>query len=265
MMLRKLLATHESMLQQERHFKANCTRQRQELQERLAALRGAVDSSAETAQLARAEAEFSELEAKHRRLRGMLARRNREIQRVRRLIDDIPSRTELNQYQRRFVELYDQVAAKTEETRKYFALYNTLNEKRKFLAKEESLVGSIGDQFAAAMRSKKTTDAFLEQCRSILEAVQRNLDAQREQLALRRMARDGQLAAFQSLTEEQRTYFRAVKKFQEECDRNDDLAALWETVERRDPATAARIVAALGPAPTAGASGGGGAGGGGDA
>jgi hypothetical protein len=55
---------------------------------------------------------------------------------VQRKIDEIPSRTELQQYQRQFVELYEQVSSKFTETRKYYNSYNTLNDTKQFLQKE---------------------------------------------------------------------------------------------------------------------------------
>ena len=36
------------------------------------------------------------------------ARKNREIAQLQRKIDEVPSRTELSQYQKRFIELYKQ-------------------------------------------------------------------------------------------------------------------------------------------------------------
>lgn len=57
---------------------------------------------------------------KLKRLRLALAKKTQEIHLVKRKIDDIPTRTELVQYERRFVELYEQVAAKLEETRRYY-------------------------------------------------------------------------------------------------------------------------------------------------
>lgn len=56
--------------------------------------------------------------------------------RVGRQIDDVPSRSELIQYERRFVELYEQVADKLDETRKYFSTYNALDQKRTYIQKE---------------------------------------------------------------------------------------------------------------------------------
>ena len=45
---------------------------------------------------------------KLQKIRLLLARKNREIALLQRKIDEVPSRTELTQYQRRFIELYGQ-------------------------------------------------------------------------------------------------------------------------------------------------------------
>ena len=78
----------------------------------------------------------TKVSAKYDKLRQLLAERNLEVARSIRIIDDVPSRTELIQYERRFVELYQQVSWKFEENRKYYDLYNTLDEQRNFLQKE---------------------------------------------------------------------------------------------------------------------------------
>ena len=46
---------------------------------------------------------------KYNRLRQLLAEANLEVAHAVRTIDDVPTRTELIQYERRFVELYQQV------------------------------------------------------------------------------------------------------------------------------------------------------------
>ena len=70
--------------------------------------------------------------AKFNKLRRVLAQKNLEISKIMRQIDAIPTRAELIQYQRRFVELYELMQQKLVETRKYFALYNTFEEKHKY-------------------------------------------------------------------------------------------------------------------------------------
>ena len=47
--------------------------------------------------------------AKFTRVRQMLAEKNRQVAFVQRRIEEVPTRTELTQYERRFVELYEQV------------------------------------------------------------------------------------------------------------------------------------------------------------
>ena len=46
---------------------------------------------------------------KLRKVRLLLGKKNREISSLQWQIDDVPSRAELSQYQRRFIELYNQV------------------------------------------------------------------------------------------------------------------------------------------------------------
>ena len=52
--------------------------------------------------------------AKLQKIRLLLAKRNREIALLQRKIDEVPSRTELSQYQRRFIELFNQSEIKSE-------------------------------------------------------------------------------------------------------------------------------------------------------
>ena len=79
---------------------------------------------------------YQKVLSKFNRLRQLLAEANQEVASSVRFIDDIPTRTELIQYERRFVELYQQVAWKLEETRKYYDMYNTLDTTLGFLQKE---------------------------------------------------------------------------------------------------------------------------------
>lgn len=104
-------------------------------------------------------------------IRMQLAKKNRAIVSIERKLDNVPDRTELAQYQRRFIELYSQgevfffsnvlcnffilkkfslisVSAKHRETKQYFTLYNTLNDTKQYLTKELSLLNSIFENYA---------------------------------------------------------------------------------------------------------------------
>jgi len=63
---------------------------------------------------------------------------------VSREIDDVPTRSELIQYERRFVELFDQVARKLDETRKYYETYNMLVQCKDILTKEVRRLSCCG-------------------------------------------------------------------------------------------------------------------------
>ena len=45
---------------------------------------------------------------KYAKMRRQLAKKTRQVEAIKRYIDDVPGRAELSQYQRRFVELYNQ-------------------------------------------------------------------------------------------------------------------------------------------------------------
>ena len=49
---------------------------------------------------------------RYAKMRRQLAKKTRQVEALKRYIDDIPGRAELSQYQRRFVELYNQSKSK---------------------------------------------------------------------------------------------------------------------------------------------------------
>eukprot|EP00164_Ancoracysta_twista_P004108 GFYU01005517.1.p1 GENE.GFYU01005517.1~~GFYU01005517.1.p1 ORF type:complete len:127 (+),score=26.13 GFYU01005517.1:237-617(+) len=94
-----------------------------------------------------------------------------DILTVMRNIEDIPTRTELIQYERRFVELYEQVAMKLQETRKYYHTFNNLTDKKTHLAKEVSLLTNIDETFGQCMASKDGKEKFTSSMGNIITGV----------------------------------------------------------------------------------------------
>ena len=86
---------------------------------------------------------------------------------LKRKIDDVASRAELVQYERRFVVLYEQIASNLEETRRYYTKYNTLTDTPKFLTKEISILNSISSKYSAVSASETHKGAFLSQIDTI--------------------------------------------------------------------------------------------------
>lgn len=95
-------------------------------------------------------------------LRLQVAKKNRIIAALQRQIDDVPNRPELAQYQRRFLELYNQVSAKHKETKQYYTLYNTLEDTRLYMKNELSLLNSISESYPEAVLSNSGKEEFFK-------------------------------------------------------------------------------------------------------
>jgi hypothetical protein len=136
-------------------------------------------AAADEGGLAEREALLSEAEAKDARkreqLENALAERRCAIAAAERQLDAVPSRVEMQQYQRQFVELYQQIAAKEVETRRYFNTYNTLEDTRTFLNRETHIYSSILEGYKAAMSSKSGRANFATEMANIAKGVQDSL------------------------------------------------------------------------------------------
>lgn len=147
---------------------------------------------------------------------------------VQRKIDEIPSRTELQQYQRQFVELYEQVSSKFTETRKYYNSYNTLNDTKQFLQKEVSILNSIDENYKAAVSSKQNKEKLAESLKNIIAGVQKNVVKVEARLAEEKQKKDRLNADYMSALEKEREYYKMTKEFLDECDKNRQLLARLE-------------------------------------
>lgn len=167
--------------------------------------------------LVRVEELYASESAKLIKLRQLLAKKTQEAHLIKRKIDEIPTRVELVQYERRFVELYEQVASKLEETRRYYTRYNSLSDSKKFLVKEISVLNSIFENYGKAMDGSDTAkkEKFAESIEAIRKGVTDNVDKSEKKLNDEKGTRDELTDQYNKLMEKQRLYFRAVKEFQE--------------------------------------------------
>ncbi|KAK2507257.1 hypothetical protein MC885_019358, partial [Smutsia gigantea] len=188
--LRALVAMNENLKSQEQEFKAHCREEMARLQQEIETLKaerapgddGKTLSSGEphgtlTSVMMRNEdldRRYNMEKEKLYKIRLLQARRNREIAILHRKIDEVPSRAELIQYQKRFIELYRQISAVHKETKQFFTLYNTLDDKKVYLEKEISLLNSIHENFSQAMASPASRDQFLRQMEQIVEGIKQS-------------------------------------------------------------------------------------------
>ncbi|ETN73910.1 hypothetical protein NECAME_13330 [Necator americanus] len=85
-------------------------------------------------------------------------------------LDNIPSQTEMSQYQQRFIELYIQMGSKHRQARQYVTLYNTLVDVRNYIKKDIELLSKIEDVLPLATQASYQ-DSFINNLNDIFNAV----------------------------------------------------------------------------------------------
>ncbi|XP_012675252.2 coiled-coil domain-containing protein 93 isoform X2 [Clupea harengus] len=229
--IRELVATNETLKTQEQEFRMQCRQEMTQLQQKIEDLKlesgGDADNDKEQRRLV--EMQHRTDKEKLQKIRLLMARRNREITVLQRKMDEIPSRAELNQYQKRFIELYCQVSATHKETKQFFTLYNTLDDKKVYLEKEVNLLNSIHDNFQQAMASAGAKEQFLRQMEQIVEGIKQSRIKNEKKKQENKMRRDQLNDEYLELLDKQRLYFKTVKDFKEECRKNEVLLSKFRT------------------------------------
>mmetsp|Transcript_28970 Transcript_28970/g.58357 ORF Transcript_28970/g.58357 Transcript_28970/m.58357 type:complete len:345 (-) Transcript_28970:244-1278(-) len=222
--LQDLVAVNDQMSHQRAEFKRQCALQLQQMNEELEALEKdqVEQASDDTQNLLEVERIHEAESTKANQMRRLVGQKGREMAALQRQLDDIPTSAELMQYERRVRELYQQVASKLEETRKYFSLYNTLEEKKGYLSKEVSLLNSIHENFTKAAAGNK--DKIVESVESLLKNVQQMLQKVEQRVTDAGAGRDITQQKYDKLMEKQRKYYQLVKDYQTECQRNEQLS-----------------------------------------
>uniref|UniRef100_A0A8C2XDA2 Coiled-coil domain-containing protein 93 n=1 Tax=Cyclopterus lumpus TaxID=8103 RepID=A0A8C2XDA2_CYCLU len=215
--LRALVTTNENLKQQEQEFRTHCREEMARLQQNIEDLKTASgqDTVEEKERNQLIDKQYNTDREKLQKIRLLMARRNREIAILQRKIDEVPSRAELTQYQKRFIELYSQVSATHKETKQFFTLYNTLHDKKVYLEKEVNLLNSIHDNFHQAMSSSAAKEQFLRQMEQIVEGIKQSRIKMEKKKQENKMRRDQLNDEYLELLDKQRLYFKTVKDFKE--------------------------------------------------
>ncbi|XP_046465981.1 coiled-coil domain-containing protein 93 isoform X2 [Neodiprion pinetum] len=218
--LQQLLLIHDSLKEQEHKFREQCKSDLAQLQSLVPDIEGTEPGEA--------QCDVSDYEVQKERvnkLRLQVAKKNRAIASLTRQLDDVPGRSELTQYQRRFLELYNQVSAKHKETKQYYTLYNTLDDTKLYLSKELALLNSIQDNYNKAMASASGKEQFLKQFEAIVSGIKQNKTKVEKRCAEERARRDSLSQQLVTLVEQQRKYVAAVRQLTIECRKNEALLA----------------------------------------
>uniref|UniRef100_A0A671KPY5 Coiled-coil domain-containing protein 93 n=1 Tax=Sinocyclocheilus anshuiensis TaxID=1608454 RepID=A0A671KPY5_9TELE len=236
--LRALVAMNENLKHQEQTFRSHCREEMTRLQQNIEELKLEYGEEGDEKKVLVSQIyplhvylkemnilidqQYTADREKLQKIRLLMARRNREIAILQRKIDEAPSRAELTQYQKRFIELYSQVSATHKETKQFFTLYNTLDDKKVYLEKEVNLLNSIHDHFQA-MASSGSKEQFLRQMEQIVEGIKQSRMKMEKKRQENKMRRDQLNDEYLELLDKQRLYFKTVKDFKEECRKNEML------------------------------------------
>lgn len=100
------------------------------------------------------------------------------------------------------------VAEKLVETRKYYDMYNTLEESHRYMTQEVKLLESICESFPRALKSKGSQEEFLTKFGQIVVGVAQTQEQVESTLKAEREMRDMLLDKNNKLLDKQRKYFK---------------------------------------------------------
>eukprot|EP01087_Luapelamoeba_hula_P010207 TRINITY_DN2697_c0_g1_i3.p1 TRINITY_DN2697_c0_g1~~TRINITY_DN2697_c0_g1_i3.p1 ORF type:complete len:517 (+),score=151.95 TRINITY_DN2697_c0_g1_i3:429-1979(+) len=224
--LKSLVALNENLKSQEIAFRASCKKELEELHAEIARLKRSVsgeDQDEEDEEKKRVEEAHAEETAKVKKGKQLIAQKVRDIGLLERKIDDVPSRSELQQYQKMFIELFEKIQAKLIETRKYYNSYNTLTDTKKFLENEVSILNSIETNYKDAVASKENKEKLLQSIKGIIASVKSTLEKVETKLVEEKGKKDALNAAYQAAVERERLFYKMTKDFLVECAKNEQL------------------------------------------
>lgn len=213
----------------EKAFKSECKKRMSELKEDIENGGEHTLTSDERAQIEEVEATYQREKEKYESERLMLNKRSRAVALLSRKLEDIPTRPELIQYERRFEELYETVQSKLKETRKYFAQYNVLADTKKYLVKEISLLNSLQSQVHAAVETVSGKSSLVTALAGIEDGVQANIKLVEAKLASEQNALGDVQDSHDEAVRRHRRYLALVKELRDACAEEAELRSRFNS------------------------------------
>ena len=165
------------------------------------------------------------------KLRVQIAKKNYAISGLRRQVDDIPTRIELLQYQKKFEELHQQTRMVHTETKQFYALFNNLSDTKTYLEKHLVRLNSINENFRKSVGDVERGMMFLDQFEGIVAGAKQSkagIEKRRDEV---KENKDSLNDEYLRLVEEGRRYVVIVKDFQDECKKTEMLITKCKEME----------------------------------
>lgn len=137
----------------------------------------------------------------HRELDTELLATNQKILNLLKKLDSTPNDLEIDQYQKRYIELHQQLISKNKHLKKLFALFNSLDSTKHYLTKEINLLDSIFENLDLTNDSSENRFQFLKQFQDIIVKIQNVKDDVVARLELVKQKYDALNAEYSSLSD----------------------------------------------------------------
>lgn len=121
---------------------------------------------------AESDLDEEELMRAHKELDTELLATNQKILNLLKKLDSSPNELEIDQYQKRYIELHQQLISKNKHLKKLFALFNSLDSTKHYLTKEINLLDSIFENLDSTNNSSENRFQFLKQFQEIIVKIQ---------------------------------------------------------------------------------------------
>jgi hypothetical protein len=209
-----------SLKKEEASFRKTCKKELKVLKAKVTSIEEEREQTGELAKIAETSAQYAKEKEKRDKRVNELAKRSKKNAILSRRLDDVPHSAELAQYETRFRELKNAVTRKLRETKRQFALYNSLAKRSEHTAKEISLLTSVKEQLHL-LDTKIGKESLRDSLRDISSAVSKTADnAERKKMNEKR--------AEELLAEDQREhiekrkeYLKLTKEFKDLCKREE--------------------------------------------
>ena len=221
--LQELVIVNEALKKDESEFKAACRKELQELKARNEELQRKVDSQDRDEENEVTEEDVEKAKTRLATLRLELANKTREADALERKVDDVPSSYELAQYQKRFLELDNQMAAEFSQTQQFYTLFNALEAQRIQMVRENSMLNSILEGLPVGKTGQAQKEHFLRQLEELVREVRQALEKTRADLKGEEAEKARISHELDELHDVHRKYTLLVRDMREELKRNEQL------------------------------------------
>lgn len=144
-----------------------------------------------------------EINAVHNELDTELLATNQKILTLLKKLDSMPSDLEIVQYQKRYIELHQELISKNKDLKKIYALFNSLDSVKHYLTKEMNLLDSIMVNLDLTTNNPGNRFEFLRQFQEIILKIQAVRGEVNDRLALMRTRCDLLNEEYSSLKNQQ--------------------------------------------------------------